>query len=383
MFRRVYGCGRGCVGAVVGLAALIALAEVGLRIQTLSSPPVAKTSRLPVPTAVASYSTGWQLRPSARVTVRPDAGEPFVFRTNRWGLRGDDLAVPKPAGVFRIVCLGDACLIGPECPEPQTFSSRLQAALQAGTNYPIEVVNAALPLGGPSLALIQAEHVTAMFQPDIVVLAIDAQDIVQNLALRKWIALDRKGQPVSCAPPETMASSKPNMVARLRDEFRLIDWGWNRLSQEWSEDRAETVSRTRRQSELAREELVRSLAPLHELYRRCESRHARLLLVATPARGVFATEAESPANLSDATFFSALGDFLKQTGVTGIDATSVFTSSAEGDHSTWTIDEHRQLAALVAQGMRERLPGPWSSPYLEQNPVTPVGHRVVVPAGRR
>jgi len=383
MFRWLYRCGKGGVGAVIGLAALIALAEVGLRIQALRTPQEPTSRRLPTPLAVTSWTTGWALRPSARQTMHPEDGESFVFRTNRWGLRGDEPTVPKPAGVYRIVCLGDACLLGPDYPEAATFAPQLQAALQAGTNYRIEVLNAALPMGAPSLALIQAEHIAATLQPDAVLLVIDAQDVVQDLALRKWTTRDRQGQPVSCAPPEAAAPAKPQIFTRLRSEFRLIDWGWNRLSNEWSQDRETAAVAPRRGSEVSPDVVARTLAPLSELHRRCAAQHQSLLLVATPARGEVFTESETASSLSDATFFRALGDLLKQTGAIGIDATSVFDASAEKDHSRWTAAEHRQLSEFVAQGIRERLPGPWSSPYLQQNPVTPASHRVQVPGQQR
>lgn len=383
MFRWVYRCGRGGVGAVIGLAALIALAEVGLRIHSLSTPPVPTTRRLPAPLAVTSWTTGWSLRPSAKQTIHPDDRDSFVFRTNRWGLRGEDPAVPKPAGVYRIVCLGDACLLGPEYPEPATFAPQLEAALQAGTNYRVEVLNAALPMGSPSLALIQAERIATLLQPDAVLLVIDAQDIVQDLALRKWITRDRQGQPVSCAPPEAAAPAKPQMLTRLRNEFRLVDYCWNRLSTELSEDRDRTPAPSRRGSEVSPDVVARTLAPLSELQRRCVAQHQSLLIVATPARGVVLSETDNSSSLSDATFFRALGDVLKQTGAIGIDATRLFAGSAAEDHSQWTAAEHRQLSEFVAQGIRERLPGPWSSPYLQENPVTPASHRVAEPRAQR
>jgi len=370
------------VGAVVGLAALIALAEIGLRIQALTAPPIAKSSRLPTPAAVPSWTTGWQLRPSSRVTIRPDDGEPFVFRTNRWGLRGGEVEVPKPADVYRILCLGDACLVGTNCPEPQSFVVQLQTTLQS--RFPVEVINAGLPLGGPSLAVIRTEQLIAALQPDAVLLVTDAQDVLQDIALRKWIARDRQGQPVSCAHPEATPARTPNLVARLRDEFRLVDWGWTRLSQEWSSETADQDQKVRRGAELPRDQLPRALQPLQHLQQLCESHHAELLIVATPARGELFCETEaSPARLTDAAFFSGLGEFLKQSRVVGIDATSVFKATAESDHSDWTIREHQALAAWVAQGIQERLPGPWSSPYDRPNAVTPAAHRVAVPPLRR
>ncbi len=375
MVRWVFRCGKTCLGAVVGLAALIALAEVGLRITTISSPRPPVQNRAPLPTAVPSWVTGWELRPLQRTTIRSTEDEPFVFRTNRWGLRGGDVVVPKPANIFRIVCVGDANLVAADCPEPQTFCAELQSALQNGVNYPIEVVNAGLPLGGPSIALIQFERTIALMQPDAILVMIDAQDLVQDVALRKWVTRDRQGLPVSCAPLDDPMPKSPNMVMQLRDEFRLIDWGCQRLVQELSNDHSPPTSRTG--TELPREQIARALTPLRELHQRCEARQARMLIVATPSRGTVVGDSanEPSAALGDASFFSVLGELLKQTGITGIDATSAFRKSAGGNEDGWNLDEQHDLAELVAQGLRERLPGPWSSPYFQQAPVTPASHR--------
>lgn len=377
MFRWLYRCGKGCLGAVVGLAALIAIAEVGLRIAAITTPLVPAQNAAPTPAAVPSFVTGWELRPLHRTTVHPDKGEPFVFRTNRWGMRGGDVAVPKSAGVFRIVCLGDANLIAPDCPEPNTFCVQLQAALQSGTNYPIEIVNAGLPLGGPGLALIHTERTVAALQPDAILLLLDAQDIVQEVALRKWMTRDRQGQPVSCAPPESPLPKSPNVVARLRNEFRLIDYGWQRLCDEMAADQVEGNAKTRRETELPRNQVARALEPLRELHQRCEARHARMLIVATPSRAsTISHDEETSAALSDKAFFSAVGELLKQTGITGIDATAAFDMATPAEEDGWSVEEHRALAGLVAQGIRERLPGPWSSPYFQPGPVTPASHRI-------
>lgn len=377
MVRWVFRCGKTCLGAVVGLAALISLAEVGLRIAAFSQSPAPSQNLAPVPLAVPSWVTGWEFRPLQRTTVRPETDEPFVFRTNRWGLRGEDLAVPKPAGVFRIVCLGGPHIVAPMCPEPQSFCVQLHGALQSGVNYPIEVVNAGLPLGGPSIALIQWERMVAAMQPDAVLVMMDADDLRQDVTLRKRMTRDRHGFPVSCAPVEDAPPKSPNIVIQLRKEFRLMDWACQRLAQELSQQQASSATVSASRTELPRDQVVRALTPLRELQRRCEAANTRMLIVAAPARGnsFDGTNKESGAVLSDTAFFAALGELLTQTGITGIDATGVFRKGEDAAGGHWSTDEEGDLAALVAQGLRERLPGPWSSPYFQNGGVTPASHR--------
>jgi|GEM_PF-747619 len=57
------------------------------------------------------------------------------------GTRDDEVAVPKPAGVFRVLVLGDSLAYGAAVPPDRTFPNRLEALLRE--KYPgAEVVNA-------------------------------------------------------------------------------------------------------------------------------------------------------------------------------------------------------------------------------------------------
>ena len=48
------------------------------------------------------------------------------FSTNSLGLRGQEPAIPKPAGLYRVLILGDETVLGPGLPEKHTLASRLQ-----------------------------------------------------------------------------------------------------------------------------------------------------------------------------------------------------------------------------------------------------------------
>ncbi|HEB53493.1 MAG TPA: hypothetical protein ENI87_09590, partial [bacterium] len=50
----------------------------------------------------------------------------FRLRTNSLGLRGPDVAVPKPPGTFRIVMLGDSVTFGWGVDDEVTFARRLE-----------------------------------------------------------------------------------------------------------------------------------------------------------------------------------------------------------------------------------------------------------------
>lgn len=88
---------------------------------------------------------------------------PNVAGHNSLGLYGDEIAVPKPPGIFRIVALGDSCThFG-----PRPYPARLEEMLEVKTPRRFEVVNAAV-LGWTShQGLKRLETEVPDWQPDL------------------------------------------------------------------------------------------------------------------------------------------------------------------------------------------------------------------------
>ena len=91
------------------------------------------------------------------------------FRINSLGFRGDEVALPKPAGVRRILFLGDSITLGGRLPEEATFVGRVRRAL-AGEKGRYDVLNA----GVGDVGLLEEERTLQdtgiKAQPDVVVL---------------------------------------------------------------------------------------------------------------------------------------------------------------------------------------------------------------------
>lgn len=92
------------------------------------------------------------------------------FRINSLGFRGDELRLPKPSGVFRILFLGDSITIGGRLPHEQIFVERIAQALKAETGARYEVANG----GVGDIGLNEEEGILKTtgirIQPDLVVL---------------------------------------------------------------------------------------------------------------------------------------------------------------------------------------------------------------------
>jgi hypothetical protein len=105
---------------------------------------------------------GWTLVASRRQKqeFRGSADQPyFVYQPekdylwegipvhiNSHGLRENEVAIPKPAGTYRLLNVGDSIVYGWRVRQEDTFGHQLEALLNEGiATQPVEVVNAAMP----------------------------------------------------------------------------------------------------------------------------------------------------------------------------------------------------------------------------------------------
>lgn len=67
---------------------------------------------------------------------------PITIDTNRFGLRERDYALPKPAGLVRVVLLGDSYVFGTGCPQDERLGNVLEEALRERSGHErIEVLH--------------------------------------------------------------------------------------------------------------------------------------------------------------------------------------------------------------------------------------------------
>ncbi|MEK7186970.1 MAG: SGNH/GDSL hydrolase family protein [Patescibacteria group bacterium] len=111
---------------------------------------------------------------------RPDAsGTLFGTRVkiNSYGMRDNEVAVKKPAGVYRIAVLGDSVVFGYEANQQDLFTEVLEKRIAEKMADKVEVLNFGVPGYSTKQELVQLESKVLQFDPDMVIIAQHPNDI--------------------------------------------------------------------------------------------------------------------------------------------------------------------------------------------------------------
>ena len=147
----------------VGIA--LALAEVGLRLAGHRGEPISRINNI---YRVDDPILNWRYVPNSEVY----SGR-VVYHYNGAGFRDAEHAVQKPAGVKRILVLGDSVSEGYGVESPDVFARVLQSRL--GDGY--EVINIAAGGLNTPQEIHLLEQVGAKYRPDVVVLNFVLNDV--------------------------------------------------------------------------------------------------------------------------------------------------------------------------------------------------------------
>ncbi len=207
--------------AVIMIVSGICVMEVGLRahrLQTVLDGGTDATGESLVRPCPLAYQ---HLPMAFRGTHRSEqTGTLVEVNTNSIGLRGPEILVPKPAGTFRIVCLGDEATVAPDIDVENTFCRIIEETLQPGFEARVEVINAGQPGHCPLLSLAWARARLVGLQPDLVILCCDVSDPSDDRRYRPLAKFDAAGQLLSVGHPATR--ERPNdWLSAVEDEFLL------------------------------------------------------------------------------------------------------------------------------------------------------------------
>jgi len=122
---------------------------------------------------------GYRMRPNLDfIFASPYHGYHARVRTNGRGLRDDEITVPKPPGVFRILLLGDSMTAGLEVDRQASFESVCESRLHA--QGPVEVVNAGVRGYNLDNIIGFYENEGVGYDPDVVVYFFCDNDLVAS-----------------------------------------------------------------------------------------------------------------------------------------------------------------------------------------------------------
>jgi hypothetical protein len=183
---------------------------------------------------------GFFHQPGVSGWIRTDEFTSYV-KFNTQGFRGPEVAIPKPAGTFRALILGDSVVEGAQVAEDATMAARLRTELaDVAPGRTIETVNAGVAGFGTGQQLLFLRREGLAYQPDLLVLvftlANDPADNSLDVAKRWKLAASRRPffvkrgdtlelQPFDAPPPEQWSGVR----TFLRDHsvvFTTLELWW-------------------------------------------------------------------------------------------------------------------------------------------------------------
>ena len=167
---------RGAAIALAMLAVLTALLETGARV-ALGDDFVQGERRARTWKVCGRYDPelGWSNHPGVRARIHADDLIDYRVRINSLGFRDPERSLDPPPGVRRVLLLGDSVSWGWGVDDGERFSDLIEAELGPG----VEVINLAVPGYGTDHHLWTLEHNGFAFQPDLVLLGMVLNDLVE------------------------------------------------------------------------------------------------------------------------------------------------------------------------------------------------------------
>lgn len=374
---------------LIGLFLGVLPIELGLR---LAGPNV------PLDLTMARFQVyhpeyGFFHKPGVSGWLRTDEFTSYV-KFNSRGLRGPEVAIPKPPDTFRVLVLGDSVVEGAQVAYEETMAARLGPALAdlAGGRR-AETVNAGVAGFGTGQQLLFLEREGLAYQPDLVVLVFTiANDVADNsidVAQRAKLAVDRRpyfvlgsgGElervPFRAPPPEPLAGAR----SFLRDRsvlFTTLELWYE--GKEVARAQGSAVPRLQTEREVYLRELgddwPRGWEVTEALLARVDvaarSAGAPFLVVLSPTqwqtyddlwrdKEFMGTSSQNERRFSPTAPNERLRDIAGRQGLQVVDLLPDFRAEAQADalpifrrDGHWTAHGHAVAARRVADALRER-----------------------------
>lgn len=118
------------------------------------------------------------------------------FRVNNLGFRDEDMTINKPAGVYRVLLVGDSFTEGESVEEFKTAAALVEKEIIAETEKRIEVVNMGVMSYAPAIYYRIIKDKGLPLSPDLIIVNVDMSDFQNDYAYAKDIDKDGNFQNV-------------------------------------------------------------------------------------------------------------------------------------------------------------------------------------------
>ncbi len=357
---------------------LVVAVEVGLRVRDSYAHQNQTGENLEEILIGKSWNTHHILQPMRRSLYQiPGETKKITIKTNSVGIRGPEIVVPKPDGVLRIICLGDATVLGPDVEYEETFPYLLQRYLQQRTEFKVEVINAGVPGYCPLLGYLQTVHHLIAMEPDLLIYNFDMSDVADDHQYRRITVMNDEGVPLVC--PHPYLQKKPKTLSpKYGQEFLLIQWGKKNLGKladqsHYLEDERDISSPLGKYAWLKDDSpdwdiyIKQSLSPLGELKTLAGKISAQLIISVIPAPWQVSSQASNNKALQKSLGveveqiyrnekpFERLADFSLEKKILFHDPSSEFINRKEVDDYYWehiprfSVKGHKAYAQELAR----------------------------------
>ncbi|QDV49358.1 SGNH/GDSL hydrolase family protein [Gimesia fumaroli] len=335
---------------------------------------------------IPSDVTYHRIRPLQEVSRKhPDTEELIQFQINSMGLRGKEYTIPKPAGVFRILCLGGETVLAPEMKDSDTFCVRLENLLQKQTQLKVEVINAGVPDACPLMSYLHLRHSLLGLQPDLILFNFDMSDVADDHALRRYTQIGDSGVPLGSMHP---LYEKINAPERLESHFFVYRYTLRWLGDYWVENQPAGLDRdidTPQGKYLWLEDhppdwsvyVRQTLEPIQNIQQVAQGTYSRFILASYPkpwqvSESAMNGEARSALGVRDGVRYASrfpfelLETYAKQLNLSYCDTSPTFQSIQDPDRyylnsvPQFSREGHALYAREIALFIMKDVPGIWS-----------------------
>ncbi len=210
--------------AVVLLALILCAVEVWFRWDRVHSQVGKNGSIHSLSDVVKPNSTTYlDVVPLLEIEMPTGLSEQTMLKTNEYGTRGGDIVVPKPKGIFRVVCLGGSSVFGLGLEDGETLPGQLQKLFNENGLGQVEIINGGCPGSGPLTNFLRLRQRLMALQPDLVLFCTNPDDVNFDLQVRGGLTMDAQGVPAFSTHPafDGRASDDLDLVCK---EFATADW---------------------------------------------------------------------------------------------------------------------------------------------------------------